>query len=182
MKKQKRPFTLVEMLIVTLLLCVAAGAIGFNIVKMIKEQRFKSAVEWVSDRLQTAQNFSSVFKSDIFVTMELDSDRIFCRINSEKNLPKNLVDLLENEVGINGIKSFIFEDKRGYKQTNRAEIKFTNKTHSVTPGTITFSADEDPYSNGSLNKKLSLQAVEEQNQSEELYPKEIRNDWRARNS
>lgn len=70
-----RYFTLLEILIVLLILSVVAGLIGFNATKMMREQRFKSAVEWINDKIQTATNIMSVFNSDITLILEHDAKK-----------------------------------------------------------------------------------------------------------
>lgn len=180
---KKRPFTLTEILIVLLLITVVASVVGFNALFTTRDQRFRSAVESISDKIQLIEYVGSIFNVDMTLTLEKDSQHshtLLCSIKSEKNLPTAIHHLLNNQSTIPGISSLQFVDHQRKTHTNSVSLLFKSRSHQLTAGVLTLSYYHSPHEKGPLIQNLVLGTQEATNESEILYPKEVRDDWKQR--
>jgi len=72
---QRRHVTLIEMLIVLVLLSMLAGVVGINVVKAMREQRFRSEVQVVVDQLRLAQDLMLIAGVDVHLKFAQDVDK-----------------------------------------------------------------------------------------------------------
>lgn len=181
--KQKRPFTLTEILIVLLLITVVASIAGFNALFTTRDQRFRSAVESVSDKIQLIEYVGSIFNVDMTLTLENDpqnSHTLLCSIKSEKTLPTAIHNLLNNQSTISGIGSLQFVDTQQKTHTNSVSLVFKSRSHQISAGILKLSYYQSLHEKGPLIQNLVLGTQEAANESEILYPKEVRDDWKQR--
>lgn len=65
MKVKKQFLSLIELMLVMGIIGLVAGILTFNIRKTIVEQRFRSEVDMVVDKLRLAQNFMLILDTDV---------------------------------------------------------------------------------------------------------------------
>lgn len=181
-KKSKRRFiTLLELLIVMGILALTATVVTVNIRSLMSSQRFYSAVELVTNKLQTAQDIMLIFNSDTIVTFKKTNGSWLCRVESEKALPPHLKDLIR-DMKITGIDSITFDANN----SGLVVLKFSAINSSTPEGILKFSADDDTFVQyitlqghaHPIETTPLPQPIEDmQNDSASLYPKKVREMW-----
>lgn len=68
-------FTLLELLIVLAIIATLAGVIGINVTNAIREQRFRSEVDAIVDKLRLAQDLMLIFHSNIDVRIATNENQ-----------------------------------------------------------------------------------------------------------
>jgi type II secretory pathway pseudopilin PulG len=75
---QRRRMTFIEMVVVMAILSLVAGVIGVNISRSMQEQRFRTEVSQVMDKLRLAQNLMLILDEDIRVYFNKVEEGISC--------------------------------------------------------------------------------------------------------
>ncbi len=174
-----------EMLLVLALIGVAASIVSFGAFKMLREQRFRSGVDLLIDKMQMAQEIMLVFKTDVNIVLDGRSgSEIKYRIESDRKLPREISSTLHLPETIPGIHSLSFEDARHGFQQGVVEIKFSANAMSTSKGTLVLATDSlkrridlpgYPYPIGTDVKDLQNDVYS--HESERLYPHQIRENW-----
>lgn len=77
---QRRWLTFIEMVVVMAILSLVAGVIGINIGRSMQEQRFRTEVAQIMDKLRLAQNLMLILNDDIKVHFTKVEDGIKCSL------------------------------------------------------------------------------------------------------
>ena len=107
------PFTLMEMLIVLMIVLLASAAIGINVSKAIRQERFGTATRLILDKLQLAQNMMLILHTDVKVKISEgvdDKNSLRCWIVVDNPLTLSLKSVLNHNPEIKGITNAAFED------------------------------------------------------------------------
>lgn len=75
---QRRCMTFIEMVVVMAILSLVAGVIGMNISRAMQEQRFRTEVSQIMDKLRLAQNLMLILNEDIKVYFNKVENGIIC--------------------------------------------------------------------------------------------------------
>lgn len=75
---QRRRMTFIEMVVVMAILSLVAGVIGVNISRSMQEQRFRTEVSQVMDKLRLAQNLMVILNDDVKVYFNKVENGISC--------------------------------------------------------------------------------------------------------
>jgi Tfp pilus assembly protein FimT len=189
----RRLFTLVELLIVIALLTLIAGVVGFNLSRMLQEQRFKTGVARVADHLQVAQELMLILSSPVKVTLtKHPSNPNAIVLTTQVDLPFNtpLARYIQANPTITGISSVGLQDSYGVIRPEPIEILFYPQGRQMTRGILWLSGYDRISANGSLKRAIPLAGYPQEivvsgelpppiqaNESEELYPKEVREEF-----
>jgi prepilin-type N-terminal cleavage/methylation domain-containing protein len=174
---RKRAFTLLELLIVVAILSLFAGVAGFNGISWLHKQEFQAEKDKVRDRLQAARNVSVIFNSDVVATFKRDPlkrNQIIFKLESEKLLPSPLGSILEEPITLKAVDSVSLDNRETTDYLDFITIKFYGKSHTTSHGEVLLTARgikeiiELPYD------------FSYRQESELLYPKEIREDWKTK--
>ena len=179
------------MMIVMALLALAAGAVGFNLINMLKEQRFRTGVSIVTDHLQTAQEIMLVLSTPVKVVIQKNKDQTIS-LTTKVDIPLNtpLARYIKSSNKIVGINSLSFNDGQSTRR-EEIEILFYPSGRRMTRGVLLLSAYPSTTDNGLLKQIIILPGYpapiqlggefpKEENiyeESEALYPKELRDEY-----
>lgn len=92
--RQRRSFTLLEMLLVIFLMSLFLGVIGINVNKAVHEQRFRAEVGMVVDTLRIAQNIMLILDNDVHVKFKKEENAISIHLETACPLSKRWGKLL----------------------------------------------------------------------------------------
>lgn len=188
--KRKIHFTLIELLIVLAIIALATGVIGFSASKAIQNERFRSGTNLILDKLQLAQNIMLILKTDAYVTFKHDESKrqVLCFIQVEKQLTPALAKIVNLHPEISGICNVTFVDKETNRQHERDfTLHFISGGTKMSRGYLQLHSGDKtleqiiylpgfPHPLGSNSKVLKghVEANQQTNQYDELYPKEIK--------
>jgi hypothetical protein len=152
-------FTFLELLVVMALLITITGVVAVSVNSLVKEQRFKSGIQAINEKLLFAQQLMIIQKSDIQLRFHRDpkkKDVLIVDVNSSKALSKITLQLLSKTREIQGIASFAFIDANGKQIQGPFFIDFNSSSHKLTRGTLIFSAEARLEEESSLKTTLFL--------------------------
>lgn len=194
-KGAKRPVTLLELMIVMMLIVLAAGVIGFNTVRMRRDQQFRSGMQVVQQKLQTALETMLIHNENVDVVFERVPEGLKVLIETESDVQKGLGRLLNSSPLVQGIGSFSWDAADGVTTSGKTTLRFSAIAHATPKGTLTFSGYPDIRTTGPLKRTIVLRGYphpfqvttgerfeEDALDSEEMYPREIRALWEAKNA
>lgn len=89
---RRLPITLLEMIIVISILALASGIVAVNINKALVDQRFRTEVGMVVDKMRLAQDLMLILGTDVHLNFEENEkgDGINFWLDTETELPKNV--------------------------------------------------------------------------------------------
>lgn len=176
-KLRRRAFTLLEVLIVIAILTLFAGVAGFNGISWLHKQEFQAEKDKVRDRLQAARNVSVIFNSDVVATFKRDpacNNKITFTIESEKILPDPLGGILGEPILLKATQSVVLDHLSSTEYFDQVTVKFYGKSHTTSHSEILLVGKE-------VKEMIDLPYdFSHKQESELLYPKEIREDWKIR--
>ncbi len=183
-------------MIVMAILAIAAGVVGFNLINMIKEQKFRTGVSVVTDHLQTAQEIMLVLSTPVKVVIQKNKDQTIS-LTTKVDIPLNtpLAKYIKSSNKIDGINSMSFNDGQASRR-DEIEIMFYPSGRRMTRGVLLLSAYTSPTTTGPLRQYIPLPGFpapiqlggdlpKEENlfeESEALYPKELRDEYLQKQS
>lgn len=85
---RRNAFTLLELIIVILIMSLTAGLVGVNVTKAVREQRFKSEVGRVVDKLRLAQDLMLIADVGVDVMFTKENDGVNCWLEVDGPLTK----------------------------------------------------------------------------------------------
>lgn len=85
---QRRCMTFIEMIVVMAILSLVAGVIGINISRSMQEQRFRTEVLQIMDKLRLAQNLMLILNEDVKVHFKKVENGILCGLTFQCFLDK----------------------------------------------------------------------------------------------
>jgi prepilin-type N-terminal cleavage/methylation domain-containing protein len=131
---QKRFITLIELMIVMTIISVIAAVVGINVAKILRQERFSTAVITVTERLQQAQERMLILGEDVIVTLSLEDGHLEITDTIQRKLPRR------NSVStrIRGIEKFIFTHEDGSESENDLRIEFRSNGSRMTKGRLEF--------------------------------------------
>lgn len=183
--RQKHHFTLMEVLIVMTLLAVAASLVGFNLNRMLSQEKFRTSSELVLQELQSAEEIMLILGSKVKVTIEKDpkgsSYLLTRRVYDEKVSP--------SPIRLDGIHSLKFIDEYGALKKEKIELYFYPHGRKMTKGTLVLSYASNPKEEDTLKKTIVLTGypkpilqgafskVAPEYNNEEFFPKNLRDEF-----
>lgn len=158
---KKRFVTLVELLIVISVLALAAGVIGFNINRALREQHFKTEVELVIDYLRLAQNLMLIMNADVhvlFKAAEKNERFIEMKLKVDGNIEDSLLKVVtEREKHLHYIQFLEFFDvNKTHNEPGVVDVKFISKGSVMSKGIMRLSTNESGESLGALERYICL--------------------------
>lgn len=182
-----RFLTLLEMVIVIGILAIMATLVTFNIAGMFREQRFRTSVELVLDRMQLAQNVMLILNSDVEIAFDKNEDEQYiCTIDVEKPLPKHLAGIVAQSLTLDGIETITFNDS-----TDEITLKYQALKKEIPRGVLIMRSGEDLQANipiygyphpVTLSDQEKLSPDDLQNGDADAYPKEVEKRWKEKES
>lgn len=159
---RKKQMTLIEMLVVIMVLSLIVSVIGFNVYRLVGDQRFRNEVKMVLDELRLAQNLMLIMGSDVRVTFEGENGAILMKLESSKDIswlkavhpePKKLR-VIHHASFSKELKDLSF----GFEQNGIREIKFFSKGATMSSGILrlSVSSDEDTDEKNTLTRYICL--------------------------
>ena len=158
-KKKKHGFTLLELMIVIMILSLTAGIVGINITKAVREQRFRSEVARVVDRLRLAQNLMLIANTDVDVIFTKGKEGVDFFLETEGPLSPSWKKELERPSSpLKAVHWVEFEETvpRSHGQQGRLQLQFLSRGSVMSRGLLRLStaARDDEY--GALTRYVCL--------------------------
>lgn len=183
--KSYRKITLIEVLIAMALIAMIGGVIAINVQGLLREQRFNSSVELVSNQLQTAQNLMVILNSDVKVVIDKNDQQTYSiSLQPEKSVSKQFYQTLNQNKSLPGVSSMKFDDE----EKNQMTLLFSALSQKTPEGVLELVSDDDEsqyFSFPGYPKFIEAQArpairEEKLNESSILYPAEVRESWQKK--
>jgi len=134
--------TLIELLIVIGILSLIAGLIGVNIVKAVRDQRFKSEVNRFVDKLRMAQDVMLIL--DIGATVKFEKapneEGIRCWMETSVPLPRHWGALINRPQAY--FKSIHWIQFKDVKEEGKLELEFLSGGIGMSKGILRLSTSE----------------------------------------
>lgn len=156
--KRKRFFTLVELLLILMILSLIAGLIGININKAIREQRFKTEVSLVVDKLRLAQNLMLILHGDVHVkfTSEKGGEAIKMWLEvDDSNAPEWVKQFQKSPKLLKAIQFINFQDNDNQSEYGKIDLKFLSGGTVMSRGLLRLSTSESNMA-GALERFITL--------------------------
>lgn len=183
-------FTLLEMLIVMALIAMTAGLIGFKVADLLEQQRFRTGVDQIVDKLATAQNLMLIFQTDVTVQFEEGAKgEQLCHVDCDYPLSPVLVKLLNQDQVLKGIKRVSFKSKDSTGDVSC--LKFSSLRSQLPEGTLLLSGYSDLHQEGPMYRELVLSGqmspialkpkpdtAFKKPESAVVYPSDLRAEWK----
>ncbi len=134
---RKKFFTMVEMLIVMAILSVVAGAVGFNMLKMRRQQQFVSGVSLVEQKLQAALETMLIHHNNVRVIFDRDKGRLKLTAESETPLERGMGRLLKTNPVIEGVSEAVWRPHDQDVASGKAILVFSAMANAIPKGTLT---------------------------------------------
>lgn len=178
---KKRPFTLIEILVVIFILSLGVMVTGVKVREMVLEQRFLSETEQVLSQLAMAQELMLIMDADVKVIVAKDRDtgNYQISLNVEKPLEDPWARFVERKIPLKAIQSVTFEDRNDHP----LELLFS--LGKMSQGTLVLHDREDREAKIKLSgypQFIKISAEESgrprnerdaAERSEHIYPKEV---------
>jgi len=184
--RNRRFVTLVELMIVMTLIVLIAGAVGFNVVKMRRDQQFRSAVSVVQQKLQTALETMLIHNETVRVVFQPQARGLNVQLETETPLTRGLGRLINRDPLVKGITSYSWTPEGGDAYRGQSTLEFSSIAHAIPKGTLTFygpdSLKRTIVLHGYLHPfRVTLEAQYEDTglESEKFYPRKVRDMWES---
>lgn len=140
------------------LMVILLGVAGVSINSLVNEQRFKSGVHMIKEKLLLAQQLMLIQKSDIQLKFSKDPkhpNALVVDLYSGKNLSKAALRLLDKTRIISGVAACVFVNSDGGQEKLPFTIDFNATEHKISKGKLYLYNNEEPK-DASLNDYLNL--------------------------
>lgn len=185
---RKKFFTMVEMLIVMAILSVVAGAVGFNMLNMRRQQQFVSGTALVEQKLQAALETMLIHHNNVRVIFDREGGKLKLTAESETPLERGMGRLLETNPVIEGIGEAVWRPYDQDAASGKAILVFSAMANAIPKGTLTLYGTDSSQKKTVVLKgyphpiKVTDDGFYEDSEapkSEEHYPREVRARWPA---
>jgi len=175
------------MLIVIGILALISTIAAFNIGRMHRQQRFRTGVEQIIDRLQMAQNLMLVLKTDVNIAIRKNDRGIYSiHMEVETPLPKHLEDNASRQINLEGIEEMSFDRGNGESRTDQIVLKYSALYKRIPEGVFILRQNQEmeesiplygyPHPVAAGDKK-DERYESFPNESLNIYPAEVREEW-----
>jgi prepilin-type N-terminal cleavage/methylation domain-containing protein len=89
MKKSKRSFTLLEMMIALMIITLIGAITAVQVKKMTDAHGFEAEITPLFITLQEAQVFSAAYETDLALDIGMEKGKLFYRFSTDEPLPSN---------------------------------------------------------------------------------------------
>jgi prepilin-type N-terminal cleavage/methylation domain-containing protein len=89
--KNRKSFTLLEVMIAVCIFSMIASVGGWQIFRMISEYRFNNQVTDCFSSLQYAQSLALIYQTDVLFEIFLENDTYYYRIHSDEPFPPSIL-------------------------------------------------------------------------------------------
>jgi prepilin-type N-terminal cleavage/methylation domain-containing protein len=140
--RRKQPFTLIELMLVLALVATLAGLIGINVGKAMREQRFRSEVDLVMDKLRLAQDLMVLYyaNADVVIAM-LDNDQGYSlEVTTEVPIPSAMLREIHKQEKLNNIHHISFTGLD--RETDKLSLPFRSGGSNMAKGLLRLSNAE----------------------------------------
>lgn len=170
---------------------MVTGVVAISVGSLVKEQRFKSGVHMVAEKILLGEQLMLIQGSDIQLVFHKDpkkTDTLLIDLFSTKSLSKGTSLLLEKTKEIPGIGSCSFVTFQGKQESLPFIISFNSTAHELSQGTIFLSAYDRLEEEGPLKQSLFLPGYitplganisqsSPVTNAYQLFPKEVMESW-----
>lgn len=166
---RRSAFTLLELLIVMALIAMIAGVVGINIVTAVREQRFRSEVNQVVDKLRLAQDLMLIMGIGTTVKFEVvpGSRGISMRLETQMSLPGYWDGIVKaSQLPLTSIHRIQIE---GIEKEGKLEVRFLSEEAGITKGILRLSTSQRDDDLGALTEYICLPGYPTPLFSEKLY-------------
>jgi len=184
--QSRRFVTLIELMIVMALIAVIMGVVGFNVVKMRRDQQFRSAVTVVQQKLQTALETMLIHNDTVRVVLQQEERGLNINLKTDTPFTKGLGRLLNRDPLIKGIDSFSWAPAEGEVYRGPTTLEFSSIARAIPKGTLTLFGPDSLKRTIVLNgyphpfkATLDDEYQELDLDSEKEYPRGVRDMWEA---
>lgn len=153
---RRQAMTLVELLIVIGIMAVLSGFISINVVKAVREQRFRSEVSRLVQEMRLAQELMLILKvgSTLKFSVAQNGSGIQYWLETELPIPKRWEALIRQEKPpLQAIKVMQFQDA---KEAGKLEINFLSEEVGMSKGVLRLSTSERDSDLGTLTTYVCL--------------------------
>ncbi len=154
-KLQRRFFTLIEILIVLSILAVTTSVIGINITGALRDQRFKTEVGVVLDKMRLAQDLMLVLRTDVHLIFFQESENkpIFMWIECDTPLGKHWKREIQRPKELKTIQYVDFRDDLKDNVTmGKVDMKFFSGGTVMSSGILRLSTSKSESDKGALQR------------------------------
>lgn len=157
---RRRYLTLIEILIVMTILALVSGVVGINILRAVKEQRFRTETDLITDSLRLAQNLMLIMDADVHLKLKAAPNRqgIQYWMEVEGGVPdkwKPLVPL--NPKLLKEIHGIFFLDLQPFPITEgQVDVRFQSGGAMMSKGLFRMSTHEAEQAPGAMIRAVCL--------------------------
>lgn len=148
MRIQRRPITLIEILIVMTILALIGVGVGINITKSLKDQRFRVEVAQLVDALRLAQDLMLIMNTDVHLrvgTIENAEERgVAYWLDVEGGLPEKWQKIIQEKSKIlKEIHGVFFKDELPFPITpGQLDMRFQSGGATMSRGILRLSTSD----------------------------------------
>lgn len=176
MSIRRRYLTLIEIMIVMTILALVSGVVGINIFRAVKEQRFRTETDLITDSLRLAQNLMLIMDADVHLKLKAAPDHqgIQYWMEVEGGVPKKWEPLIPlKPKTLKEIHGIFFLDLQPFLITaGEVDVRFQSGGAMMSKGLFRMSTHEEEQAPGALVRVVCLkgypypiQGVSEENRS-----------------
>lgn len=107
-RKSRHPFTLLEVLLVLFLIGLGVGVITHQIPKLLESETFERSVDQIKGKITLAQEVMLNCQTDVYLSLIAEEGKLYCRLDTNKPLPKKFKHFLDHHSIIKGIEAISF--------------------------------------------------------------------------
>lgn len=130
--KKKRPFTLLELLLVVTLMGIVCATCAIQIPKALHAEEFSQSVERFIDKVEIAQEIMIDYEADLSLHLEQRGDKVFCTFCAEGGVPEKLIRRLNKHSELKQIHSFAWEGV----SSSSLKLPFHASSHGIEKGVL----------------------------------------------
>lgn len=173
MKRAKRLFTLLELLIVITLIVLTTALVGINVYKAVEDQRFATEVGLLVNQLRVAQDLMLVMRADVEVEFVQKEGKFHSSLKAKSPIPPFSQRLLrQTSATFSAIRLLEFEGKQA-PFSFPFSLKFFANGFGMTQGILRLGNDPEKAPQQLIELRgypHSLQAVS----TEDFQPQNLR--------
>lgn len=159
LKARKRTFTLLELMIVLMILALTLGVVGINVGRAVREQRFRSEVDRVVDKLRLAQELMLIGNVGVDVVFEKVKEGVDFRLEVDGPLTKAWKAEVERPLSpLKAIHWVEFDETvpRVAAPEGRLQLQFLSRGSVMSKGLLRLSTSERDDDFGTLTRYICL--------------------------
>ncbi len=111
MRRDKRPITLLEIMLVVALISLTFGLIATRVPEALRVERFERGVDQVQTKITLAQELMLDYQTDVLLELEPVEEGLLCRIKAGVPLTAELEKKINRYPLIKGIEAARFENR-----------------------------------------------------------------------